>query len=173
MNDHEHPESAIKVVDRRHFTAAGERRADVPESEPAPPVPPPGPPPAADAAAKPNPPAAKEPAKGKEADRPPADAKVSRLAAREISFLSLVEELSVTGAMQLGAMPHPQTQRPQVDIEGARETIDLLGVLQEKTRGNLSQEEARYLDEVLYQLRMAYMELMQRAAAAARQPAKR
>jgi hypothetical protein len=50
-------------------------------------------------------------------------------------------------------------QRPRIDILGARQTIDLLGVLAEKTRGNLSDAEDRMLQTVLFETRMAFMEL--------------
>jgi hypothetical protein len=50
-------------------------------------------------------------------------------------------------------------QRPRVDIVGARNTIDLLGLLAEKTRGNLTAQEDRMLQSVLFELRMAFLEL--------------
>ena len=50
-------------------------------------------------------------------------------------------------------------QRPQVDILGARSTIDLLGILAEKTRGNLTPTEDRMLQSILYELRMMFLEI--------------
>jgi hypothetical protein len=60
--------------------------------------------------------------------------------------------------MQMGAGT-PEGQRPRVDILGARQTIDLLGILAEKTRGNLTEMEDRALQTVLYEARMAFLEV--------------
>jgi hypothetical protein len=60
--------------------------------------------------------------------------------------------------MQMGAAA-PEGQRPRVDILGAKQSIDLLGVLAEKTKGNLSQAEDRTLQTVLFEARMAFNEL--------------
>jgi hypothetical protein len=61
-------------------------------------------------------------------------------------------------------------QRPRVDIVGARTTIDLLGVLAEKTRGNLTEVETRTLDSVLFEVRMAFLELTSMISVQAMQP---
>jgi len=61
-------------------------------------------------------------------------------------------------------------QRPRVDILGARTTIDLLGVLADKTRGNLNEAEDRTLQTVLFELRMAFLELTSMITAQAMQP---
>ena len=60
--------------------------------------------------------------------------------------------------MQMGAAA-PEGQRPRVDILGAKQSIDLLGVLADKTKGNLSQVEDRTLQTVLFEARMAFNEL--------------
>ena len=60
--------------------------------------------------------------------------------------------------MQMGAGTQ-EGQRPRVDILGARTTIDLMGVLAEKTRGNLTDAEDRTLQSVLFEARMAFLEL--------------
>ncbi len=60
--------------------------------------------------------------------------------------------------IQMGA-GHPRRRAPRVDILGARQTIDLLGILAEKTKGNLSAQESRMLDTVLFETRMAFLEL--------------
>jgi len=60
--------------------------------------------------------------------------------------------------MQMGAGT-PEGQRPRIDILGARQTIDLLGVVLDKTKGNLTPSEVRVLDTVLYELRMTFLEL--------------
>jgi len=63
---------------------------------------------------------------------------------------------------QLGFLPGPGGERIPTDLVNARRTIDLLEVLQNKTAGNLSDDEARMLEEVLYELRMSYIEVQRR-----------
>lgn len=75
-----------------------------------------------------------------------------------IKFEHLVQQLYLSALMQMGAAT-PEGQRPRVDIIGARQSIDLLGVLEEKTRGNLNTSEERMLESVLFELRMTFLEL--------------
>ena len=75
-----------------------------------------------------------------------------------IGFEQLVQQFYVSAMIQMGAGTQ-EGQRPRVDILGARTTIDLLGVLAEKTRGNLTEEEDRVLETVLFEARMAFLEL--------------
>lgn len=75
-----------------------------------------------------------------------------------IKFEHLVQQLYLSALMQMGAAT-PEGQRPRVDIIGARQSIDLLGVLEEKTKGNLNENEARMLETVLFELRMTFLEL--------------
>lgn len=75
-----------------------------------------------------------------------------------IKFEHLVQQLYLSALMQMGAAT-PEGQRPRVDIIGARQSIDLLGVLEEKTKGNLTNNEERMLESVLYELRMTFLEL--------------
>jgi hypothetical protein len=75
-----------------------------------------------------------------------------------IGFESLVQQFYLSAMVQMGAGTQ-EGQRPRVDILGARNTIDLLGVLAEKTKGNLTEEEDRFLQAILFELRMAFMEL--------------
>jgi hypothetical protein len=75
-----------------------------------------------------------------------------------IQFEHLVQQLYLSALMQMGAAT-PEGQRPRVDIIGARQSIDLLGVLEEKTKGNLIDNEARMLETVLFELRMTFLEL--------------
>jgi hypothetical protein len=79
-------------------------------------------------------------------------------AMEKIGFEHLVQQLYLSALMQMGAGT-PEGQRPRVDILGARQTIDLMGVLQEKTAGNLTQTEKQTLETVLYELRMTFLEL--------------
>jgi hypothetical protein len=75
-----------------------------------------------------------------------------------VTIEHLVQQLYLSSMIQMGAGT-AEGQRPRVDILGAKQTIDLLGVLQEKTKGNLSDSEARTLDTVLFEARMAFLEL--------------
>jgi hypothetical protein len=64
----------------------------------------------------------------------------------------------MTGMLQLGLM-HEQGGQPQLDLVGARQTIDSLSLLSEKTKGNLTSAEQNFLQNALYELRMAYVEV--------------
>ncbi|MFY9855199.1 MAG: DUF1844 domain-containing protein [Terracidiphilus sp.] len=75
-----------------------------------------------------------------------------------INFEHLVQQFYVSAMIQMGAGAQ-EGQRPRVDIMGARTTIDLLGVLAEKTRGNLTAAEDKTLQTVLFEVRMAFLEL--------------
>ena len=75
----------------------------------------------------------------------------------EITFASLIFSLSSTAFMQLGALPDPNTGKTEKNLPMAKQTIDLLGVLREKTRNNLDQEEENLFEHLLYDLRMAYI----------------
>jgi hypothetical protein len=76
----------------------------------------------------------------------------------EMSFERFMASLYMTAMMQLGLM-HEQGGQPGVDIIGARQTIDTLGMLAEKTKGNLTPKEQGFLQNCLYELRMAYVEV--------------
>ncbi len=75
-----------------------------------------------------------------------------------MNFEKFAASLYMTTLMQLG-LAAPQGEKPQLDLMGARQTIDILGMLQEKTKGNLSPAEEGTLRNVLYELRMAYLEV--------------
>jgi Domain of unknown function (DUF1844) len=75
-----------------------------------------------------------------------------------IGFEHLVQQLYVSAMIQMGAGA-PEGQRPRVDILGAKTTIDLMGVLAEKTKGNLTPAEDETLQTVLFEVRMAFNEL--------------
>ena len=76
----------------------------------------------------------------------------------EMTFDRLVQSLYVTGLLQLGMM-HREGETPRPDIIAARQTIDTLGVLKDKTKGNLSAAEQNLLQNVLFELRMAFLEM--------------
>jgi len=75
-----------------------------------------------------------------------------------VGFEHLVQQLYLSAMIQMGAGAQ-EGQRPRVDILGAKQTIDLLGILAEKTKGNLTDKEAGMLDTVLFEVRMAFLEL--------------
>jgi hypothetical protein len=86
-----------------------------------------------------------------------------------VGFEHLVQQFYVSAMIQMGAGTQ-EGQRPRVDILGARTTIDLLGVLAEKTKGNLTEAEDRTLQTVLFEVRMAFMELTSMINLQAMQP---
>lgn len=89
------------------------------------------------------------------ADHPPA-----------MSFETLVQSIYMTTIVQLGGAT-PEGQQPQVDLMGARQSIDMLGVLSDKTKGNLSETEQRLLESALFELRMGFLEITQALARSA------
>ncbi|HEY1800361.1 MAG TPA: DUF1844 domain-containing protein [Terriglobales bacterium] len=76
----------------------------------------------------------------------------------EMTFERFMASLYMTAMMQLGLM-HEQGGQPQIDIIGARQTIDTISLLSEKTKGNLSPAEGNFMQTSLYELRMAYVEV--------------
>jgi Domain of unknown function (DUF1844) len=76
----------------------------------------------------------------------------------EMSFERFMASLYMTAMMQLGLM-HEQGGQPGVDLIGARQTIDTLGMIAEKTKGNLTPKEQGFLQNCLYELRLAYVEV--------------
>lgn len=75
----------------------------------------------------------------------------------ETEFGYFLSSLTMQAMVALGEIPHPATNLPQENIEQARYFIDLLGMLEEKTRGNLTPEEQSLLEGALYELRMKYV----------------
>jgi len=76
----------------------------------------------------------------------------------EMNFDKFIASLYMTTLMQLG-LAAPQGEKPSLDLMGARQTVDILGMLSEKTKGNLTATEESTLRNVLYELRMAYLEV--------------
>ena len=75
-----------------------------------------------------------------------------------IDFATFVLSLSHSVLMHLGEAPHPEDDKTRVDLPLAKQTIDLLGLLEEKTKGNLTGEEERLITQILFDLRMRYVE---------------
>ena len=163
----------LKVVDRRPFNPDGTPRELSPEekeaseraaadfskssaADSAPPRP---------APAQPAPAVA---AQAQRADEPAASAPSTRAesepthAGRDplddpASFLSLIMSLASNAAASLGMMPHPVTGETGVDLKTAKHWIDVLGMLEQKTRGNLDPQEAQVMESLLADLRMQYV----------------
>jgi uncharacterized protein DUF1844 len=128
-------EKPIKVVDRRLFTADGEVRAEA-QAELSAPDPEPEPAPAAPAPAPAEPAPTTSPA-----------------------FLRLLDMLAQTAALYMEGFPDPATGRRQVDLAGARQIVDSLLALREKTRARLSFEESDALEGLLGELQLAFTRL--------------
>jgi len=78
----------------------------------------------------------------------------------DLSFTAFVLSLASTAALHFGDMPDPDTGKPaERHLEGASQMIDILAMLEEKTRGNLTAEERQVLEQVLYGLRMRFVEV--------------
>ena len=148
MADEQNESSGFKVVDRRSFNTEGSRR-----DEEAPKVI-----------------QAEAPAPAEKVARPQiiephsAEAAEPEFSQEPSGFETLVSYLSTTTMFQLGLLAGPGGERIPPDMPNAQRTIDLLQVLQEKTQGNLTQNESRLLDDVLYELRMTFVELQKRQA---------
>ena len=156
MSDHKQDDS-FRVIDRRPFTSEGELRQDVVEEQ--------------EREAKLE--AAKAPAtapgKKAPANEPAVDADAPK---RLPAFESLVRMLGQNAAMVLGAYADPRTGQPMIDPDAARELIDMLDALHEKTKGNLAPEEDNLLLDLLGKLKMTYVEMNQSVAAPAATQAK-
>jgi len=76
----------------------------------------------------------------------------------EPDFNFFITTLSLQASIALGLMPNPATNKTEADLTQARFLIDTLGMLKEKTKGNLTQEENNLLENLLYELRIQYLE---------------
>jgi len=150
LSDHKH-EEAFRVIDRRPFTAEGELRKEVVEEE--------------EREAKRE--AAKIPAAPPEEAKTVAPPPPAETPKRIPAFENLVRMLGSNAAMVLGAYADPRTGQPMLDPEAARELIDMLDALHEKTKGNLAPDEDTLLLELLGKLKMTYLEINQAVAAEA------
>lgn len=133
----------FKVADRRRFSETGEPRDEAPGVDRT----------SAGAVQSESraPSGASEP--GAERGAPPAP----------ITFATFILSLSTQALAHLGDIPDPIERATRIDLEAARELIDIIGMLREKTRGNLDREEAAQLDESLYALRMRYVDRVQKS----------
>ena len=167
MADPKHDET-FRVIDRRLFNEEGELRKDIPEQdrriEEAP-------------ARKPEhsaptiitgaPDRTSTDAGGEAGAAPVAALGTSETATLEQGsrgFQMLVDFLTRNAAAMLGGMPDPRTGQAYLDLEGAREMIDMLDALREKTRGNLAKVDDDLLVEVIGSLKLTFMEISKAAA---------
>lgn len=156
-------DETFRVIDRRLFNEDGELRTGVRERELAERAAPKAEKPSSAATAAPDPPAASA-AESKPAPPPAAEApRPSR------SFQLLVDLLAQNAALFLGAYPDPTSGRAIVDLDRARDFIDMIEMLREKTRGNLAPDDDRVLVEVLSSLKMSFLEISKAAAQAVRE----
>ncbi len=157
MADQKHEES-FRVVDRRLFNSEGELRPEIAEEQTR-----------EQAKSKPSP--LQPDAKSSKAT-PSAAAPETPAPKPDRNFQLLIDLLARNAAALLGGIPDPGTGQAYLDLEGAREMIDMLDTLREKTRGNLAPEEDRLLSEVLGSLKLSYMEISKAAAKSMREGAK-
>jgi hypothetical protein len=136
-NDEEKQEKrGLKVEDRRRFSESGETRTETPDS------PQTGSSPASDA------PAEADSAPLRSADPSPMD----------LNFSTFVISLSTQALAHLGEIEDPVDRRRTIDLGAAKQLIDILGILKDKTKGNLDTLETGLLDKMLYDLRLCYVE---------------
>ena len=82
-----------------------------------------------------------------------------------VTFTSLVLSLATTAAVHFGDLGDPATgEKSPRNLEGARQMIEMLGMLQEKTKGNLTPQEATILERVLFELRMRFVDAQREPA---------
>lgn len=106
------------------------------------------------------PPQAKREAKKEEV--PPGEAESGqKTALPEISFVNLILSLSTSALIQLGEIQDPATKQAEKNLPLAQQTIDLISLLQQKTKGNLTPEEGQLMENILYDLRMRYVKATQ------------
>ena len=137
----------FKVIDRRPFTAEGEIRKEVVEEQ--------------EREAK----REEVKAEAKAAANAEAAKPVAETPKRLPAFENLVRMIGSNAAMVLGAYADPNTGQPMIDPDAARELIDMLDALQQKTKGNLAPEEDEMLLDLLGKLKLTYLEISKAMAA--------
>ena len=143
-------EDSFRVIDKRPFTSEGELRPDVVEEQER-------------EAKREEVKEAKVAAANAASDKavvPPAD-----VPKKSPAFENLIRMIGSNAAMVLGAYADPRTGQPVIDPEAARELIDMLDALHEKTKGNLAPEEDSLLLDLVGKLKMTYLEINQAMAA--------
>jgi Domain of unknown function (DUF1844) len=165
-------EESFKVIDRRLFNTDGQIRDEAvreerrkQETEPAPASPLNSPP----AGAQKRDTTSTKSAQKPEAAKPAAQSEQPK-PSRGIQML--INFVAQNAAMLLGAYPDPRSGQAMLDLEGARELIDMLDALRDASRGNLASEDEKLLLDVLGSLKLSYMEMTKAAAKAMQEKAK-
>jgi len=133
MDEREH--EGVKITDKRRFDEKGDSR----ETEEQ----------------------VKSEAKAKDETKPKAE-QPNEQAKQElpsIDFITFILSLASSVQVHFGMIPNPSTGKTEKNLKLAKQTIDILGVLQEKTKGNLEKQEDQLLESILYELRLKYVEL--------------
>lgn len=145
----EENQSAFKVTDRRLFNSDGTMRDDAPIEEP---IPPAAPPVASPTTVTPT----SEP---EPREMPPEEflADDPNAMPEQTMFTELLMNIASSAFVYLGMVEHPSTGRRQVDLMAAKETIDVLVMLHEKTKGNLTQGEAQFIEDLLADLQTQFV----------------
>jgi Domain of unknown function (DUF1844) len=151
MEEEEDKSKGFKVQDRRRFSAEGAPRAEAEDRTPTETIAAAGPgeqqaPPQMDQSA-----AASARAQYAGAQRAPG--------AEEISFANFVVGLSLEALAALGEIPDPSSGQRRTDLQAAQQFIDIIGMLRDKTSGNLDRDEENLIETILFDLRMKYVEL--------------
>ncbi|HME12379.1 MAG TPA: DUF1844 domain-containing protein [Candidatus Acidoferrum sp.] len=157
-NEHKQDEG-FRVIDRRPFTSEGELRPEVAEQE------------AREAKLEAQREVAKMPSPAAPGPVPVPSAPPKEVPSRSLAFENLVRMLGSNAAMVLGGYTDPRSGQPMIDPEAAREFIDMLDALHEKTAGNLAPEDDSLLIDLLGKLKMTYLEVNQALAKQAQQAA--
>ena len=151
------PGKGFKVVDRRRFTEQGDERDSPDIRPPAPTLPPvaaaPAEAPAANDKVKP---AAQMAGKGEAAKAKP---EAEEDDTGGLTLTMFLQSLTQQALMQLGLIPWPHTRQRELQLDQARDTIDVLSLLRSKTKGNLTDEEEQLFETIMYELRMSYVEV--------------
>jgi len=148
----EENQGSFKVTDRRLFNADGTLREDALIEEPAP-TPPPEPQPAVSSGSA-QPQRQFAAATAPELQPEPEDAEPERT-----MFNEFLMGIASSAFIYLGLVEHPATGRRQVDMTAAKESIDMLVMLREKTKGNLTRGEEKFFDDLLSDLKMQYVSM--------------
>ena len=146
-------ETGFKVTDRRLFTEEGEPRPDAqrPSTEAKRPEPTEK---KAETRTQPPP----RPAQGaRQHAQPRSGEKAAEEEEPSIDFPSFLLSMATSALVHMGEVADPATGRPAENLPAARQTIDILTILREKTQGNLSADEQRLLDGLLYELRLKFL----------------
>jgi Domain of unknown function (DUF1844) len=149
----------FKVTDRRLFNPDGTPRDVPPEEKPEP-----KPVPAPELASVPEASAGTAPAQAQAAaatENEPVESEEDELpdAENPAGFANFIMSIASNAASSLGMMEHPVTHKREVDLELAKHWIDILGMLERKTKGNLAPQEEKILESLLADLRMQYVSL--------------